>query len=189
VKKALSKTRHYKYKNLTLLLLGLVVGIFLYGYEPFHTFLLSFGSLGYIGAFVAGALFVLSFTAATGIVILLVLAEQLHPIEVTIVAGLGAVFGDVVIFRFVRDELVKEVSPIFKRFGGKHLTTLLHTKYFSWTLPFIGAIIIASPFPDEIGISLLGISKMTTVKFLILTFVLNSIGISFIISLSPVLQP
>ncbi len=179
----------YKYKNLTLLFIGLVIAFFLYRFEMFHSFLLSFGDLGYIGAFIAGFLFVSSFTAATGILILLILAEQLIPIEIALLAGLGAVCGDLLIFHFVKDSLVKEVTPIFNKLGGKHLTTLLHTKYFSWSLPLIGALIIVSPFPDEIGVSLMGLSKMSTYKFFILSFILNTLGIFLVISASLFIKP
>lgn len=180
---------HYKYKNITLLFIGLLVAFFLYRFEAFHTFLLSFGDWGYLGAFIAGFLFVSSFSAATGILILLVLAERLLPLEVAVLAGLGAVCGDLLIFRFVKDGLIEEIRPVFERFGGKHVALLLHTKYFSWSLPLIGALIIASPLPDEVGVSLMGISKMSTVKFLALSFALNSLGILFVISASTVIKP
>lgn len=182
-------SHHYKYKNLTLLTIGLAIAFFLYQFESFHTFLLSFGSWGYLGAFIAGFLFVSSFSAATGILILLVLAEKLLPLEIALLAGLGAVCGDLLIFRFVKDDLIEEIRPVFERFGGKHVALLLHTKYFSWSLPLIGALIIASPLPDEVGVSLMGISKMSTVKFLTLSFVLNSLGILFVISASTVVKP
>lgn len=189
VKKQKVRKNHFKYKNLTILGIGLLLAAFLYKFELFHSLLLALGSLGYIGAFFAGMLFVSSFTVATGMVILLVLAEQLIPLEIAVLAGIGAVVGDLFIFHFVKDGLISEIQPIFERFGGKHIQTLLHTKYFSWSLPLIGALIIASPLPDEIGVSLMGISKMSTVKFLIVSFMLNSIGIFFIVSASLVLKP
>lgn len=178
-----------KHKNLSLLCLSLLVALFLSRYEPFHYFLLHLGSLGYLGAFFAGMLFVSTFTVATGAVILLVLAEQLSPLEIGIIAGAGAVVGDFTIFRFIKDNLTKEITPIYNKLGGKHLTTILHTKYFSWTLPVLGAIIIASPLPDEIGVSLMGIAKMKTYQFLFVSFVLNAIGIFFVLSASALIMP
>ncbi len=181
--------KHYRYKNLTLLIISFVLALFLSRQEAFHNFLLNLGDLGYIGAFLAGILFVSTFTISTGAVILLVLAEKLSPIELGIIAGAGAVIGDLLIFKFVKDNLISEVEPIYNQLGGKHLTSLLHTKYFSWSLPVIGAIIIASPLPDEIGVSLLGISKMKTFKFLIISFILNAIGIFLIVSASNFIKP
>ena len=181
-----SRSHH---KNLTLLLLSILFALFLSRHEAFHTFLLHLGNFGYVGVFIAGILFVSTFTVATGAVILLVFAETLSPIEIGIIAGLGAVVGDFTIFRFIKDNLLEEVTPIYNRLGGTHLTAVLHTKYFSWTLPVIGAIIIASPLPDEIGVSLMGIAKMKTYKFLLLSFALNAIGIFLVISASTFIKP
>lgn len=179
----------WRYKNFTLFALSFFAAFLLSRFEAFHSFLLHLGQFGYVGAFLAGMLFVSTFTVATGAVILLVLAEVLSPLEIGIAAGLGAVVGDMTIFRFIKDNLIAEIEPIYDKLGGDHLTKILHTKYFSWTLPVIGAIIIASPFPDEIGVSLLGISKMKLYKFLLLSFVLNAVGIFIVVSASTFVKP
>ncbi len=179
-----------KYKNLTIFFLSLIVAIILSRYEPFHNFLLNLGGLGYIGAFFAGMLFVFTFTIATGAVILFALAKSLSPIEIGIIAGLGAVVGDFAIFRFIKDGLAREIESLYSNLDhNNHLKKVLHSKYFSWTLPVIGAIIIASPLPDEIGVSLMGISKMKTYQFLIISFILNAIGIFLIVSASRFIRP
>lgn len=180
----------FKYKNLSLFIASLGFAFFISRYEPFHTFLLHLGNFGYIGAFFAGTLFVSTFTVASGVVIFLVLAESLSPIEIGLIAGLGAVAGDFIIFRFIKDDLSYEIKSIYEHIDGNHhLTRLLHTKFFSWTLPVIGTIIIASPFPDEIGVSLMGITKMKTYKFLLISFILNALGIFLVISASLVVKP
>ncbi len=177
--------KRYKYKNLTFFFISLVLAFFVFQNEMIHSFLLRLGATGYIGTFFAGILFVSTFTIATGAVVLLVLSETLSPIEIGIIAGLGAVVGDFVIFKFVKDDLAKEIISIYNRFDGNHhFKKVLHTKYFSWTLPVLGAIIIASPLPYEIGVSLMGISKMTTPKFLLISFVLNAVGIILLVSVS-----
>lgn len=182
--------KHWKYKNLTFFVVSLVVAFFVLRDETLHSYLLHLGSLGYIGAFLAGALFVSTFTVTTGAVILLVLAETLSPLEIGVIAGLGAVLGDLLIFRFVRDDLEKEVKLIYNKIDSDHhLRKLFHTKYFAWTLPVFGAAIIASPLPDEMGVSLMGISKLSTFKFLIISFVLNAVGIFFVVSASLVIKP
>ena len=181
--------RHWKYRNLTLLIISIVFALFLSRLEQFHIFLLRLGELGYIGGFIAGVLFTSSFTIATAIVILLILAEKLSPIELGLLAGFGAVLGDLIIFKFVKDDLASEIGSIYERLGGNHLNHVLHTKYFSWTLPVIGALIIASPLPDEIGVSLLGISKIKLYKFIIISFIFNTIGVLLVISASTFIKP
>ncbi len=182
--------KRYRYKNLTFFFFSLVLAFFVYQNETIHSFLLHLGNTGYIGAFFAGILFVSTFTVATGAIILFVLAETLSPIEIGIIAGLGAVVGDFVIFRFVKDDLAREITSIYSKFDrNHHLKKVLHTKYFSWTLPVLGAVIVASPLPDEIGVSLMGISKMTTPKFLLISFVLNAVGIFLVVSASTLIKP
>ena len=182
--------KHWKYKNLILLGISIIVAVSLSGYEPLHKFLLGLGNLGYIGAFVAGILFVSTFTAATGAVILFVLTERLSPLEIGIIAGFGAMVGDFTIFKFVKDNLLEELRDIYNHVDhDDHLKKVFHSKYFSWTFPVFGAIIIASPLPDELGVSLIGISKMKTYNFLLLSFILNALGIFLVISVSLILKP
>jgi len=182
--------KHWKYKNLTILVLSLIFAYFVFNNETLHSYLLHLGNFGYFGAFIAGALFVSTFTVATGIIILLVLAESLSPIEIGLIAGLGAFIGDFIIFRFVKDDLVKEINHIYSLFDkNHHFKKVLDTKYFSWALPVVGAIIIASPLPDEVGVSLMGISKLKTYQFLLISFTLNAIGIFLIVSASTVIKP
>lgn len=181
--------KKWHYKNITIFLISLVFALVLSRNNSFHQFLINLGELGYIGAFFAGFFFVSTFTIATGALILLILAEKLSPLEIGIIAGIGAVVGDLTIFKVVKDGLIAEVKPIFERIGGNHVIKILHTRYFSWTLPVVGAIIIASPLPDEIGVSLMGITKMKTYQFIILSFVLNFIGIFLVISVSTILKP
>lgn len=186
----MSYWRRWKYKHLTLFIVSVIFSIFLSRYELFNTFLLNLGNWGYIGAFFGGILFVSTFTVATGAVILLILAERLSPIELGIIAGFGGVVGDFMIFRFVKDGLLKEVTPIYNRLGGRHLTRMLQAKYFRWILRIIGAIIVASPFPDEIGVSLMGITKIKTYQFLLLVFVLDTVGVFlFIVAAKAIIGP
>lgn len=182
--------RRYKYKNLTYLLISIIVTILLFNNSTFRFILLHLGNLGYIGAFFAGFLFVSTFTVSLGMVILLFLSETLNPIEIGLIAGLGAVLADLTIFQYIRSKsLIDEITHFFNFFGGNRISHLLHSKYFSWTLPVIGAIIIASPLPDELGIGLMGISKLKTHQFIILSFFLNSIGIMLAVSIGATIKP
>ena len=186
----MNTARVFKYKNLSLVAASLIFALFISQYEPLHIFLLNLGNLGYIGAFVAGILFVSTFTVGIGAVILLILAEELSPVELGLIGGLGGVVGDFTIFHFLKDNLSKEVESVYNRIDSKHhFIKLLHTKYFSWTLPVIGAVIMASPFPDELGVSLISISKMKTYQFLILAFILDVISVFLVVSASFLIKP
>lgn len=179
----------WKYKNLTLVFISILVALILSKLEIFHSFILGLGSFGYLSAFFAGMLFVSTFTLAEGAIILFILAQNLSAWEIGLIAGLGAVVGDMTIFRFIKDNLTSELVSIYNHLDHKHhLAKLLHSKYFHWSLPVIGALIIASPLPDELGVTLLGISKMKTYKFVITSFILNSIGIFLVVSSSNIIK-
>lgn len=181
---------HIKYKNITLFALSLIFAFGISRYEPLHALLLNLGDLGYIGAFIAGLLYVSTFTVGIGAVILLILAEKLSLIELVIIGGLGGVLGDLTIFHIFRDNLSEEISSVYNHIDSKHhFIKLLHSKYFSWTMPVLGAIIIASPLPDEFGISLISISKMKTYQFMLITLVLDILGVFLIVSASRFIKP
>ncbi len=181
--------KHYKYKNVTIFLLSLIVGFLLARFEAFHNLLLNLGEFGYLSAFLVGILLVSTFTMPTGVVMLLVLAEKYHILELGIIAGIGSVVGDFIIFRVVKDRLLEELTPLYELLGGKQLNALLHTKYFHWMLPLLGALVMASPLPDELGVSLLGLSRMKTYRFILLSFIFNAIGIILILSASTFIKP
>lgn len=174
----------WKYKNTTLLIISLLVFFYFIDSPTVKQFINGLGTLGYLGAFVTGIFFVSTFTVAPASVVLFNLADHLNPLEVAILAGLGAVIGDYLIFRFFKDRVFSELKPLFDRLTGSRISELLHTPYFAWLLPVIGATIIASPLPDELGVGILGIAKMKPWKFIILSFFLNAIGIFGIVTLA-----
>src|SRR3989344_2561742 len=175
------KWKHWNYKNTALLILSLAL-FFWFAEHPIVKNTISLiNGFGYIGAFISGILFVSIFTVAPAAVVLFFLAETLNPLLVAICAGAGAVIGDYLIFRFLRDMVFDELNSLFLSNGGNVLFKLFKTPYFAWFLPLFGAFIIASPFPDEVGIGLLGASKLKNWQFLSLTFLLNTIGIFLII--------
>jgi len=176
--KELKKWRRWKYENTALLIVSLVLVFYLAQTPLLDNVIRAAGELGYIGAFIVGIFFVSTFTVAPAIVILFHLADtSLHPIEVALLAGLGAMIGDYVLFRFMRDRVFEELGPIFRKLQHPGIKDLFASPFFVWLGPLFGAFLIASPLPDEIGVSLLGLTKIKKWQFFAVTFVLNSIGI------------
>jgi len=174
--------KNYKYKNLTLVAMSIILAIFLSRYKFINDGLFNLRYIPFIGSFIAGILYVSASTTALGILMLSDLATKLSPLEIAIIAGLGGAVGDFLIFRFFRCNLIEEITPIYNRLGGRRLTRLMHHRYLRWSLPIIGAFIIASPFPDEIGIGLLGVSAIKSYQFVVLSFLLDMTGIFLLVS-------
>jgi len=175
------KWRRWSYKNTTFLVLSL--GLFFYFAETdgVQNLIRQIGNLGFFGAFITGIFFVSIFTVIPATVVLFDLAKILNPIMIALIAGAGAVLGDYLIFRYLKDKVFEELSPIINQFGGSFVKKIFLTPYFIWLLPIVGAFIIASPIPDEAGISLLGLSKVKNWQFILISFLLNSVGILVIV--------
>lgn len=130
--------------------------------------------LRFVAEFLAGIFYTSLLTAPIAMATLLVIASTNNPILTALVAGVGAAFGDLVIVTLFRRNLAKDVDVNVNNFLKK------------WKLdfitPLIGAIIIASPLPDELGLLLLGASKLKYYQLAILTYVLNTAGILLIVA-------
>jgi hypothetical protein len=179
--------RHWHYKNTTLLILSLIAFFYLAKTPAVDDLIRQAGNLGYIGAFLAGIFFVSTFTVAPAAVVLYHLADQTQLLEVAILAGLGAMIGDYIIFRLMQDKVFIELRPLFHKFGRPYFKTIFKSPYFAWLLPVFGALIIASPFPDEVGVGMMSLGKIKKWQFFSLALVLNTVGILLIVSAAQLL--
>ncbi|HWU24293.1 MAG TPA: hypothetical protein VN086_00895 [Candidatus Paceibacterota bacterium] len=174
-------SHRWAYKNTTLLLISIIVFFFLADTPYAHTIIGHLGEYGYLGAFITGIFFVSTFTVAPASYVLFHLAEGFNPLLIALNAGAGAVIGDVLLFRFFRGGVFQELAPLATRIRDNHIFSLFKTPYFGWLTPLLGALIIASPFPDEVGIGMMGLSKINQWQFMLLTYVLNTTGILLIV--------
>ncbi|MBI2601148.1 hypothetical protein HYW42_04285 [Candidatus Daviesbacteria bacterium] len=133
-------------------------------------------------ALVSGVFYTSFLTSPLAVVILVVLGQTTNIFSVTLLAGIGAVAGDMLIvksFRFIFRQLSfvshsNSFNNLKKQFIKYHLDILSL---------IIGIVIVASPFPDELGLIMLGASKLSYFKLAILTFVVNSVGILIILTI------
>ena len=171
-----------KYSKLLLLLLTFVMAYFLFknkNFLPFYDVLLS---LGFFGTFLAGIFFAYGFTAAPATAILLILAKEQNIFLSGIVAGFGALIGDLLIFKFVRYSFAEEIKKISKLNSLNYTNKKILKVFKKYLIIVLAGFIIASPLPDEIGVSLLaGITTISTKKFSIISYSLNTIGIFIIL--------
>lgn len=178
-----TRYKRWRYKNTTLLILSVVLVVYIVGTDVGKQAVASIDQLGYLGIFLSGMFFVSTFTVAPAGIVLFSLAELHHPVVVGILAGLGGVTGDYIIFRFLKDGVLEELKPLFGEMSGSHISKIFQTPYFAWFAPVLGALIVISPLPDEIGVGLMGLSRLKHWQFLGISLVLNSFGM-FLIGLA-----
>lgn len=136
---------------------------------------------------IAGIFFTSFFTTPPAIAVFAGLAGHGNIFLIAAIGGLGAVLGDSLLFFFVRERVAKDASALMTGPRLKRVLRVLKKRRFRRILPVIGALIIASPFPDEIGLALIGVSTLSRPQFLLLSYCMNTIGILAILLLSSAL--
>ncbi|MDP3697124.1 MAG: hypothetical protein Q8R55_03765 [Candidatus Taylorbacteria bacterium] len=167
-------------RDVALVILSIFVAIILAKTGVLESLITSTQEVRFIGSFIAGIFFVSVFTAAPATVALGEIARSNSVITVAIIGGLGALIGDLIIFRFVKDRVSEHFNYLIRISGSERFFSIFKLKLFRWIVPFVGALIIASPLPDEIGVTMLGLSKMKNSYFILISLLLNSAGILII---------
>ena len=163
-----------------LILVSVGVAVYIVETGAVHAFVASLASLGWAGTFFAGMLFTSLFTTAPAIAILGELAQEQSIISVALIGALGAVVGDFILFQLVRDRVGEDVRFLLGYAKHRRFPAIFKTKLFHSLTPFVGALIIASPLPDELGLTLLGFSNVTDRSFVFIAYAMNALGILLI---------
>ncbi len=162
-------------KDLVLVAIGIVLAFVIAGTDIVSMVLLLSENIRIISSFVGGLFFTSLFTSVPAIVFLGKISLIENPYIVAGVGGLGAVLGDLLIFNLFRDHVAADFDQISKNI--KFNPSFLRKGYFRWFGMVMGALIIASPFPDELGVAMMGLSKIKLKIFIPISFVLNALGI------------
>src|SRR3989344_5847726 len=164
-------------QDVALLAISVLIAVILIQTQVLSNVLTATKESEMIGSFVAGTFF----TSAPAIAALGEIAHANSVLFTALFGALGAVVGDMVIFRFMRDRFSKHLLTLIGHKGGvARLKALFRLRLFKWLTFLVGGLIIASPLPDELGISLLGFSKTRLSLFIPLSFTFNFLGILII---------
>jgi len=192
----------WKHKNLILLFISIVVAYFILRYKPITSLIHGLSYFGYVASFVLGMLFTYALTAIPASAALYNMGENFNPFLIAFTGAFGSVISDYLIFRFVRDKLMTEIKlfsreinnltePLSNLVSTKRIRIIIwkkisHSRIWALLVPAIAGFIIASPLPDEIGVAIFGAAKYEPRKFLVISYVLNFIGIFVIASIGSI---
>lgn len=132
------------------------------------------------GTFIAGLFFTSLFTTAPATVVLGEISRQEPIFRVAFLGALGALGGDGLIFYFFRNHVANDLEMLIKRTKRNPWRSALKNKTVGWASTLVGALIIASPLPDELGIAMMGLSRINFKVFIPVSFSFNFLGIVFI---------
>lgn len=175
----------FKYPKIILLITFIALAYFIFKNPVVYGFLSNLRGLSYLGVLIAGMLFAFGFTApfAVGFFI------ALNPSNIFIagiLGGLGALISDFLIFKFIKlsfekefrklrnTKLIKETDYLFENVVGHKIKIYL--------MYVFAGFLIASPLPDEAGVTILaGLTKIKPEIFALLSIILNTTGIILIL--------
>ena len=167
-------------KDFVLLVISIAVAIYIVRSGVTDKFISSLNDLSWLGVVIAGLFFTSIFTTIPAIAVLGELAVVV-PLPVLVIFGaIGAVIGDYIIFYIVKERVAKDIKYLLSFAEGYRFSRIFHTRLFRSVTPFLGALVIASPLPDELGITMLGLSGVRSTTFVWISFIFNGIGILII---------
>jgi membrane protein DedA with SNARE-associated domain len=171
----IKKARRELAKDFIFILVGVLIAVTLSRLGVIDDFIKLIGN-EISASFMAGIFFTSVFTIAPAAIALTNIADV--PIfTISFWGALGALCGDLILFYFIRDRFAENLISSIKPSVTKNVLNSFHLGFMKWLSPLLGAIIIASPLPDELGLTLLGISKTKISVLIPISFVMNFIGI------------
>lgn len=171
----------FRYPKLFILVLFSIFAYFLFNNDSMQNIVNNLGELSYFGVFIAGLFFSFGFTTPFAVGFFLTLQPE-NIFLAAIIGGSGALISDLLIFKlikfsfmdeFKRLEKTKLIKKITKEFSSKPLA-----KIKNYLLYAAAGIVIASPLPDEVGVSMLaGLTSIRLHALAVISLIMNTIGI------------
>jgi hypothetical protein len=176
----MSQTKHkpkHLLRDALLILVSITVAVLLIKLGLVRNFIGSYQELYVLSSFTAGIFFTSLFTIAPASVALAEISQQTSMLTVAFWGALGAVVGDLILFLFIRDSLADDIMELIRDTQLSKLQRLFKLRIFRFLIPFLGALVIASPLPDEIGLAMMGLSRMHVKVLVPVSFAMNFLGI------------
>lgn len=168
-----------------LLAAGIGIAVIL-GYSDAVAGLASYGLAGrVIAVFLAGFMYASLFTVAPATVGIIQLAGAGVPAWfIGCVGGLGAMTGDLALFRIIKVGLIDVVLTKIRQQPGRVLSMLFQIRLFRIFLMVVGVVVIATPLPDELGLAIMGLSKARWPVIALIGLLFNGMGMAVIATLA-----
>lgn len=157
--------------------ISVIVAIFLVKSGLLYELMVSLENNHWLASLISGMFFTSAFTTAPAIAAFGELAKFHSPVLIAAWGALGALIGDFVLFKFTTDRLSSDLFSLMRKPYRERLHAIFKLKLFRWSSPFVAAIIIASPLPDELGVMILGFAKAPPRLFALYSFCGNFLGI------------
>lgn len=177
----------FKYPKLFLLILFSITAYVVFSDARIQALVVSLGELSYLGIFIAGLCFSFGFSTPFAVGFFLI-AQPENLWLAALVGGMGALISDLLIFKLIRFSFMDEFERLEKTALVRKVSDVLSTKPLHkvkiYLLYLFAGIVISSPLPDELGVSMLaGLTRINIHTLAAISFVMNTFGIGIILLL------
>lgn len=170
-----------RYPKFIFLLLTIIVAFIIFRNREIPFVQQNLVPLGYFGIFISGMLLALGFTSAPATALFLLFAPTVNPFLAALIGGAGALISDSLIFLFIRTSFKDEIEELEHEEIILHIEKKIPSKIRRLIFPAIAGLMLASPLPDEIGISMLAAYRSIKPRFFaLISYTLHTTGIFII---------
>jgi len=182
------KLFHFKYPKIFLLIFSIIVAYFIFKNPDVRIFMNQLEKFSYFGIFIAGMFAAVGFLVVFAVGFFIIIHPQ-NLLLAAFIASLGALTSDMLIFKFIKMSFMDEFNKLKKTKAINDIKTIfdksLGIRIRHYFLYLFAGILIATPLPDEMGVSFLaGLTTIKTKVLAIISFVLHFIAIYIILRLS-----
>ena len=174
----------FKYPKLFALACLIILAYYIFSNQLISSLISNLDKLSYIGIFLSGILISFGFSAPFAVGFFIV-ANPANIFLAATIGALGASLGDLLIFKTIKFSFLNEFNELKREKITREIKKIanenIHIKVRHYILYLFVGILIATPLPDEVGVSIL--AGLTTIKpklLLALSFILHFIAISLI---------
>jgi uncharacterized membrane protein YdjX (TVP38/TMEM64 family) len=165
-----------------LLILTFVIAYFLFANRSYPALETAILDQGYLGSFLAGLIYAYAFTAAPATFILLMLGREQSLIFASLIAGVGALISDLLIFHFIKRGFSDEVHMMSEEKLVKRVNGIIPDFIRKYVYLILASVLIASPLPTELGVTLMAsATAVSSRRFAIIAYILHTTGIFIIL--------
>ena len=164
-------------RDIAIIVVSIIVGVVLLKTGLVIKLLANSQNLELLGVFIAGMLFTSVFTAVPATIALGELALVTNMPLLIVVGALGALVGDMVMFKFFESTIIEDFEEMFSLNPKGRWKKIFKSKIFKIFMTMVGGLIIASPLPDELGLALMGFAKTNNFTFSTISLACNALGI------------
>ncbi len=177
VRKA-KKIFSFKYPKLFLLISLIALAYYIFSFPFVSTWIEVFNRLGHLGVFVSGLLTGLGFAAPFGFGLLAKINPQ-NILFASLIGGLGATIADLLIFKTIKYSFMDEFKRLEKTKVIHEIEEIVkknkHVLIRHYLLYIFAGLVLATPLPDELGVSMLaGLTTIKPLKLAVIGLILHS---------------